>query len=433
MFNTRYRVKAGNYVSPSKLFHAKTQELTIRITGHPESRTNEPGRVGAGQRFGITVDTTPDNIYRSPESKGLPVYRGRVLTLQKRIDGDTWRTLDRTRVGAKGFGEFNGLEEQAGVVVYRVRQENYFVRGHRIGWAQSFPLYVFVGRRARSQSASPVTTAQAQPVVASPPVSPMQGGAAAARTSFASTASQRYGWQPSLWDFAWEHGQSLSSRPARGTNPRGRWLDYSNGSGRAQKYNGGLSISSKRYNGAGSGDFGTTRATMQGNSATYGRWETAMRIRSAFERNARAYNVVAELVPAKASDYDCGSRNIQIASISPFSRQVRFGVRSAKYQWTGTATASATPLQRPHTVAVEVAKRHITWFLNGAPVGSVTDAAALSGVRMTLRLSLEGDGRAEMNQTSLISDWQRGFPLSTAPSTVSQKKLARRDAASRCR
>jgi hypothetical protein len=51
---------------------------------------------------------------------------------------------------------------------------------------------------------------------------------------------------------------------------------------------------------------------------------------------------------------------------------------------------------------------------------------------MTMRLSLEGDGRAEMNQTSLISDWQRGFPLSTAPATLSRKRLARNTAATVC-
>jgi hypothetical protein len=109
--------------------------------------------------------------------------------------------------------------------------------------------------------------------------------------------------------------------------------------------------------------------------------------------------------------------------MSPFSQQVRFGVRSPEYRWNGTAIASTTPSQRPYRVAVEISRRHITWFLNGAPVGSVTDSAALSGVPMTLRLSLEGDGQAEMDQASLISDWQRGFPIDTAPLTVSPKKL----------
>jgi hypothetical protein len=48
---------------------------------------------------------------------------------------------------------------------------------------------------------------------------------------------------------------------------------------------------------------------------------------------------------------------------------------------------------------------------------------------MTMRLSLEGQGDSEMDQTSLISDWQRGFPISTGRRVVSQKKLGRADAA----
>jgi hypothetical protein len=426
MFNIRYRVKAGAYVSPSKLFNAKTQELTIRVTGEPENNTNEPGHVGSGRSFGITVDTTPETIYRSPESRGLPVFEGRTLTLQKRIDGDTWRTLDTTTVNTQGLGYFSGLNEPDGVVVYRVREENIFTNGDRIGWTQSFPLYVFVGPRTQAQRVLQRSDAQAAPSTA-----PLSASTANSST-FGNTASQRYGWQPSLWDFAWEHGQSLSSGPARGTNLRGSWVDFSSGSGRAAKYNGGLSISSKRYNGAGPGDFGTTRATLQGNAATVGRWEASMRMRSAFERGGRRYNISAELVPANAADYDCGSHNIQIASISPFSNQVRFGVRSPQFRWNGTATAATTPQERPYAVAVEVSNRHITWFLNSAPVGSVTASAALSGLPMTLRLSLEGDGRAEMDQADLISDWQRGFPISTAPLTVSQKKLGRDSTATPC-
>jgi hypothetical protein len=157
-----------------------------------------------------------------------------------------------------------------------------------------------------------------------------------------------------------------------------------------------------------------------------------MRIRSADEHAGREYNVVAELVPANAADYDCGSHNIQIASISPLSPSVRFGVRSPDYRWNGTAIASTTPLLRPFAVAVEVSERHITWFLNGDAVGSVTDSAALSGLPMTLRLSLEGDGQEEMNQTDLISDWQRGFPIATGDLTVSPQKLARANAATTC-
>jgi hypothetical protein len=419
MFNIRYRVKAGKYVSAARVFNAKTQDLTVRVTGQPELNTNVPGRVGVDEPFGITVDTTPDNIFRSPESQGLPVFKGRTLALQERVDASTWRTLDTTTVGDDGRGYFTGLTEAAGVAVYRVRAGNYFTGGNQIGWTQSFPLYVLAGPEAQAWYATRYGVSPS----ASVPVDRPAGGGAQPPTS-----SQHYRWFPSLFDFAWEYGQSLTSPPARGTRIRGGWAESSTGSGRVAKYNGGLALDSKRYTGAGPGDFGTTRATLYGNAMTRGRWETSLRIRNAFERGGRAYQVLAELIPAKASDYDCGRHNITVASLSPFSPRVEYGVRSGQDSWDGASAVDWIPLVRPYNVAVEVAQGHITWFLNGSPVGSVTDKAALPGVPLTLRLSLVGQPDAEMDQVGLISDWQRGFPVSTGQESVSRKKLPRRDA-----
>ena len=80
----------------------------------------------------------------------------------------------------------------------------------------------------------------------------------------------------------------------------------------------------------------------------------SMRIRNSFERGARPYQVLAELIPASTADYDCGVHNITIARISPYSRQVRFGVRSRRYEWSGAKTADYTPLANAYNVAVEV-------------------------------------------------------------------------------
>ncbi|GAA1160312.1 hypothetical protein [Nocardioides aquiterrae] len=419
MFNIRYRVKAGRHLSPSRLFVAKTQDLTLRVTGQPPNNTGEPALVPAGRAFGITVDTTPDDIFRSPSSRGLPVFAGRTLTLQRRVDGDTWSKVATTTVGDDGLGRFAGLTEEPGVAVFRVREEDYREDGNAIGWTQSFPLYVYVGPEAAARYEELRRAALAS-VSLPPPGSAMFGSGAPTPT-----ASERYRWYPLYWDFAWEHGQSLTGGPTRGTRDRGHWVDYTDGAGRVSKQNGQLTLDSKRFYGAGPGDFGTTRATLHGNAAAQGRWEARMRIRGAYESGGRAYGVLAELVPAKAADYDCGKHNIEIARITPFSRRVQFGVRSPKYRWSGATTASATPLRSAYAVAVEVSGTHITWFLDGKPVGSVTDRAAIPGVPMTLRLSLEGDGQQEMNQASLVSDWQRGFPIDSGRPTVSGHRLSR--------
>ncbi|MBZ5737464.1 hypothetical protein [Nocardioides mangrovi] len=427
MFGISYRVVGGGRATPAHTFSAKTQDLTIGVTGQALSTTGLPALVAAGEPYGITVDTTPDDLVRASDSADLPVFRGRHLTLQKRVGkAGRWRTVAHAKVRSDGSGRFTGLPGRAGTTVYRVRAEDYTVRGNRIGWTQSFPLYVLVGQHAQESYA-----------VSHPPG--RRASTAAARTTTTprlgaqpQTASQAHAWYPSVFDFAWEYGQSLSSPPSRGTDLHGSWVDRSTGTGRVAKYNGGLDLESKRYSGPGPGDFGTTTATMTGNAMTSGRWETSLRIRNAFERGGNAYQVLAELVPAKASDYDCGAHNVTIASISPFSRQVHYGVRSGRTTWSGTARARYTPLANAYNVAVEVTGDHLTWFLNGAAVGSVVDRDAVPGVPMTLRLSLLGDGDEEMDQTSLISDWQRGFPASTGQATVSSKHLASKRVPAAC-
>lgn len=416
MMNIRYRVVAGRYVTPATTFYARTQDLTIRKTGDPDSNTNPPALVDPGVTFGITVDTTPDHIFRSPGSTGLPVFAGRDLALQKRHDDGTWHTVDTAHVQSDGSGSFSGLSEPAGISVYRVKEGNWFKDGNEIGWIPSFPLYVLSGAQAQvSYAALHANIDQQLPV----PAPTRVGGAQSP------TASQEYRWFPSLFDFGWESGQSLSSKPQRGTDKRGHWQEYTDGAGRVAKFNGGLSLDSKRYTGFGPGDFGTTMATLAGNSMAQGRWETSLRIRNAFEDTGHPYDVRAELVPARAADYDCGAHNITVADISPFSKAMQFGVRSRQYAWSGQASAPTDPRAKAFNVAVEVAKKHITWFLNGKAVGSVTTASALPGVPLTLRLSLVGVDGQEMDQTGLISDWQRGFPITTGDQTASGHKLDR--------
>jgi hypothetical protein len=74
---------------------------------------------------------------------------------------------------------------------------------------------------------------------------------------------------------------------------------------------------------------------------------------------------------------------------------------------------------------VEVARGHITWFYNGDAVGSVRSRAAVSDVPLTMRLSLVGDQNQEMNKTVFISDWQRGFDLSSGKSVTNGRSLQR--------
>jgi hypothetical protein len=66
--------------------------------------------------------------------------------------------------------------------------------------------------------------------------------------------------------------------------------------------------------------------------------------------------------------------------------------------------------EEPFNVAVEIGHRHITWFRDSTPIGTVKDRRAQLGVKLVPRLSLVGD-QVEMNAAQVNSDWQRSWTL----------------------
>jgi hypothetical protein len=417
MFGIRVRVAGGGTATPAVTSDARSQDLVLT----PE------GQVVAGQNFTISVDTTP----RLPRRPDLPppVFEGRTLTLQQRVGTDRWQNVGTPTVtDASGNGQFTVTAPDSSPAVYRVRQENWTKGGNEIGWFPSFPTYVEVAGASGAGVAAPSTATTASRETLATHRSTAR---VAARASGSTTASQKYGWRPALWDFAWEFGESLTSRPYRGTDRRGRWLDSSNGSGRAAKHNGGLMLDSQRGV-DGSGDFGTTAATLQGNPMKYGRWETKLRLKSP-ERNTRDYHVRLELIPARADDYHCGGQNITVADLTPHGSTVTVGAKAfpAGRKWTSRSPIGSL-LGPSATFSVEVARGHISWFLNGRVIATVRDQRAVSDVPMTLRFSMVGNKQNEMNRTQAISDWQRGFSLERGRQVTSGKAPRRGTYAGGC-
>ncbi|MCW2835154.1 MAG: hypothetical protein JWN68_3107 [Nocardioides sp.] len=419
MFGIRYRVTAGQIATPPVTFNAKAQDLTMWVAGEDPSRESDPGQPVAGVPFTIAVDTTP-SLFRRPETIGLPVFERRGLTLQRRLTGDSWETLGRSSVGADGLGYFPGVTAPAGTAVYRVVQDEISSGANRIGWMQTFPTYVTVLDQAPSQ---PKTRTSAEPrVLQSTSRTALTGtGFRRASSGASATAASRYGWYPTLWDYTWEAGQSLTSPADAGSDRDGWWQEYADGAGRVSRQNGGLYLDSQRNNGGGQGDFGTTRATLRDSALAYGRWETRIRLKSA-ESNAADFTVLVELVPDRPEDYACGRRNITLAEVHPSSSTLRFGAKADNRQWSATRTIPSLVNTSP-AVAVEVAKGHITWFWDARPIGTVRSRAAVSDVPMTLRFSLVGDQTTEYNQTGLVSDWQRGFALGRGKQVANGPRL----------
>ena len=423
MFGIKVRVASARAATPARTLNARTQDLVLRAT----TPGLEPGQVLAGEPFVIDVDTTPTLPGRS-DLPG-PAFGGRTLTLQQRDPDDEWDKLDETRTDQKGKGSFDVTVGQPGTVVYRVRQEDW--KG--IGWSASFPTYVHVlaglsQRGATGAAPASVTSTTMQRGIRT---SAATGESMSARLSTKKpTAAAAHSWGRSLWDFAWEFGESLTSRPYRGSDRQGWWLDASDGSGRASKHNGGLMLDSQREL-KGQGDHGTTSVTLHDNPRTYGRWETKFRLKSP-ENNARDYRVRVELVPDRPNDYHCGAQNITVADVAAHAANVTVGAKALQgRRW--TYRKHLYSLNGPTAAfAVEVAKAHISWFVNGRAIATVRSKAAVSDVPMTLRLSLVGDDQAEMNRTQAIFDWQRGYSLTSGRSVTSGHGLRRSTYAGGC-
>lgn len=226
------------------------------------------------------------------------------------------------------------------------------------------------------------------------------------------TAGLTWGWGKAQWDFAWEYGESLSSRPYRGTDIRhGRWVETTDGTGRAVKTGGGVQLQSGPFPNRAAPDRGTTRLTLQDQPARVGRWEIKFRSDQQ-ESNATPYTVLIELVPASPSDYHCGAQNVTIARIDPDGSTMRIGVNAGGQQWTRSLGGLPQGRAYERNYAVEVTSSRITWLLDGRVIGSVADRAALPKVPMTVRLSLVGGPETqEMNKTLAIFDWVRGWGL----------------------
>ncbi|WP_323793804.1 hypothetical protein [Nocardioides sp.] len=420
-FGISYRVLAGNgTTSPAVMLEPRQQEVVLTLNGGAEQAG---GTVVSGEAFTLGVNTTPTG--RGNLGRPAPPFPGRTIDLQQRVRTDQWETIDTTSSDADGAASFTVTAGDPGDLAYRVRLDDIKTDGNEIGWFPSFPLLVDV--------VAPGTAAPAKAETASSPSTTSTTTARATSSKGATPlASTRYKWGPFRYDFAWEGGESLTDQPYRGTHRTGTWIDTSDGSGRVAHYNGGMALSTNVSEFPGTGDFGTTTATLTGNSMTYGRWEFRRRI-DVFEDAGADYRVKIELVPALERDARCGLNVITVADVAFNSARARIGVSSARAQkaWSGSRRIPRLG-DGAHTFGIEVTRRNVTWFLDGESLATLK-RKAVPRVPLTPRLSLVGRGDTEMRRTRVLYDWQRGWALNRqAKASERGKRIKASAVKSRC-
>ena len=390
-----YRVASAtsSRATPSVELNAAIQETLVSAQGEDGG-----GVVRPGAPITFTVDTTVG----SGSFAASPPVVGRTLTLQQRVDGFRWTTLATSTTDSAGNGTFTATAPSAvGQAVYRVRQEDWNVGRDRVGWHASHPVYMTVGdpyaRLARSAEVSRTGA------------SPAPRDLARRTRSAQKTAGATYKWREPTFDFDWEYGESLTTPPPLGTRPRGWWSDYSDGTGRAVIRNGAALMSSiSEYGSRASANLGSTWITLNGNPRRFGRWETRV-LPTGWGEGSSEMRVLVELVPSGAAEARCSTAGIVLADYTPSSSRMTFGARSTQ-QWTRSVSTGPNNMVA-HALAVEVSKERITWFIDGRPVGSLEDKAALPASALTMRVSLVGDQSGTNTRGKLGVDWVRGWNL----------------------
>lgn len=410
------RVVAGGVAGDAMRMYAQSQDVVMVPVGRPV----------VGQEFDVVVSTVPGPHWPRGHSffvKGrpdlpAPVFEGRQVTLEQRDADGTWSDVAgaSATVDADGEARMTITATAAGTVVYRAVQEDFPQAGHDpIGWFPSFPTEVRVAASAASATNYGEPGVNRVSAGRTAAADTTDGYTASRTTASGVTAQQRYTWGGAKWDFGLPLGQSITSPPSRGKSLVGWWDDGSTGGGRANQHNGGVALNSQRYapdrdEPENAGDHGDTWITLQDQAQKFGRWETRVRLRP-YESRAQDYRTVVELVPDALSGDSCTDR-IVIADMAAHSKKLRIGAQSVSKgrQWNANRFVGDVR-NRNIAVAVEVGRRHVTWFVDGKPIGSVRSRAIVPRVPLTLKITLKGDGDTEMNRTLAHMDWMRGFTL----------------------
>ena len=206
-------------------------------------------------------------------------------------------------------------------------------------------------------------------------------------------AAYEFGWYPIEFVDHFEPGDPLHNQ----------W--EVSGQGSVHPQNGMLTIVSSGNHSIG--------ATLRGETHDRGRWEIRLRGRR-YETADTDFTVAAELIPAGDRNYDCGARNIALASFRPTASRARFYVHNLPDQSFGKSRKMKLRNDYWHTYGVEVTPKRISWFVDGEVRATERRTEALSGVPFDFRLQLQAVPGETMNDSRLQVDTVRYFTLKSA-------------------
>jgi len=148
----------------------------------------------------------------------------------------------------------------------------------------------------------------------------------------------------------------------------------------------------------------------------YGRWESKMMLVTK-KSTTNSWRVLLELVPVKSSQYHCGAQTITYADYTKGTLKGSLQINSLpNYSYQHSVTLPRGTESSYHSFGVEVAKDHISWFVDDRVVMTETRKQALRHPKLTMRIRLVGtsDGKFPVpaDETPLLQfDWNRYWNL----------------------
>lgn len=155
---------------------------------------------------------------------------------------------------------------------------------------------------------------------------------------------------------------------------------------------------------------GTVSARMTIPGRAYGRWETRLRQRQ-YGHKHTPYRVITELVPVTKAGEGCGEQNIALNRFKMGGHEVNFYIRSRPDNLYQASLKRGLGQDQWHTYAVEVTRKHISWFVDSHVIRTETRPEALTGRKFQVRFTMQAVKGKRMNKARMQMDWLRYWNL----------------------
>ncbi len=175
---------------------------------------------------------------------------------------------------------------------------------------------------------------------------------------------------------------------------------------------------------------GTVSATLTGSPRRYGRWEARVSSRQ-YGGAGTPFRAIWELTPSRSSH--CGARGVVLSDYRLNAHRSRMHARNLPNHDFTSAKRLGLDDNQFHTYAIEITRRHISWFVDTRVIRTERRSAARTGAAYNMRFRLLAKSGATMRQGRMQMDWARYYTLERkSAKSIAAPRLHRTSYAGAC-